>query len=86
MVKAEYALKYLLENKVLSRLCKILNIDYKYIHSVTTHIHNASANIQKALSPVIPPSYWYEEADNCFCENIKTEISPLFADKSLNLL
>lgn len=83
MCKAEFILKYLLANKLLRPFCLSLDTDYRYIHGVATNHFNASLNVQKALSPVILPTYWYEEADGNFCKLIKKDISSLFMHKTL---
>jgi len=83
MKKAEYILKYLLVNKLLSPFCVALDVDYRYIHGVATKHYAASLNVQKALSPAILPTYWYQDADQKFCKMIKKEISTLFIHKVL---
>jgi len=83
MTKAEYVLKYLLVNKLLGPFCLALDVDYRYIYGVATKHYNASLNVQKALSPCISPTFWYDEADKDFIKGIKKELSTLFIHKTL---
>jgi len=83
MKKADFVLKYLLVNKLLWPFCQALDLDYRYIHGVASKHYNASLTIQRALSPVIPPTQWYEEANAEFCKMIKKDISTLFMHKTL---
>jgi hypothetical protein len=78
MLKAIYIIKYLRKNKLLLPFCKALNVNFEYIRGIGSGHYNPSASIQKSLSPVIFPNYWYQETNDFFCNKIKHELSTLF--------
>jgi len=64
-----------MSKRLLNTLCTTLNMPYKYIHSIATKEDPPSSNVQRGLSKVIYPSYWYEEADTKFCKYFTSQSS-----------
>lgn len=71
LTKAQYILTIIRSERKLKPLCETLNLSYKYIYAVSKG-NKASQKAKDALSSIIKPSYWDEEADEEFIEIYNT--------------
>lgn len=73
MTKAIAMLKYLSTQRKLKEVCKALDISYVFVHAITKETSSPSYKIIQSLMPIIPPSLWFEEADNAFLKDLTKE-------------
>lgn len=79
MTKGKIILNALIVMRKLKPICDAFDISYKYAHALASTSKNPSWDFMNKIKPIIPPSFWFEDASSEFTEKIKDHL-----EKELN--